>query len=116
MTRSVEIPEAAVEAAYDALTGDLDKAVMRRALESALPYLAPAEQACSCPPHPNPEYSTPGDWDPNCPVHQPAGDGGLREALEEAMLELRGVRLALDLALAAHPAAPAVPQPADEKP
>ena len=33
----------------------------------------PAEPVgvCTCPPHANPEYSTPGDWDPNCPVHFP---------------------------------------------
>jgi hypothetical protein len=32
----------------------------------------PAEPgSCTCPPHPNPEYSTPGDWDPACTVHQP---------------------------------------------
>lgn len=98
MTRSVEIPEAAVEAACEASEGYWGPSIPaatrvmvrdrnRRVIAAALPYLAPAEQECICPPHANPEYSTPGDWNPKCPVHQPAGDGGLREALEQTARE-----------------------------
>lgn len=40
----MEIPDAAVEAAYDALTGDIDKLKMRAALVAARPYLMPARE------------------------------------------------------------------------
>lgn len=37
----MKISDEAVEAAYDALTGDIDKAKMRAVLEAAAPYLMP---------------------------------------------------------------------------
>lgn len=100
MTRSVEIPEAAISAFSDAYllevlsrvsTASLpSNSAVRAGLLAALPYLAPA------------------------------GDGGLREALEE-LLKRRAVKGKGTVAnsqlrelLAAHPAAPAVPQPAGE--
>lgn len=120
MTRSVEIPEQAVVAAlggydevptYGTPAGKRD--AMRNALFAALPYLAPACQGngvCT-----NPRCPTHGiEWD------VPAGDGGLREALEKLAegwtlgVTAVGPARLRDL-LAAHPAAPAVPQPVDRE-
>lgn len=96
MIRSMEIPAAAVDAAAERMRdaghsmlgcGSLQSTedTARAALASAVPYLAPAT------------------------------DGGLREALEQKLATTDGWAVAnetlLDL-LRAHPAAPAVPQPA----
>lgn len=139
VTRSVEIPEAAVKAAksaLDALPVCLKSSTVRIALAAALPYLVPAE--------PTKLYDWGPDWDqagyeaavakgmPRLPgdhvAAAPAGDGGLREALEkikaeleersndgEAHLFLNIPYWQLEELLAAHPAAPAVPQPVDRE-
>jgi hypothetical protein len=91
----------------------------------ALPYLAPA--ACTCPTYADvtPDMRTEtGQHLAACPLatHHaaPAGDGGLREALEKLAKDWSlgvtavGPARLRDL-LAAHPAAPAVPQPVDRE-
>lgn len=163
MTRSVEIPDEAVKAAVNALyesrypddptadqaqwsaaakqlvaeRRDKLRPDARAAVAAALPYLVPAG-LCACGKPATHVNADPDDADWACRV--PAGDGGLREALERLAEKwdgmdtralsapsnqdwAQGVDSAYDTAaselrgtLSDHPAAPAVLQPADERP
>lgn len=118
----------------------------RTALEAALPYLAPAEPIASRERiaevlHQawHGKIHAPCSGQPSCPfegivhgmadallaagvfreVAPPAGDGGLREALEELVrLSKQGYEInpyEITELLTAHPASPAVPQPVDRE-
>lgn len=160
MTRSVEIPEAAVGAFSEAYllevlsrvsTASLpSNSAVRAGLLAARPYLAPDADGLFIdrpldPQDPGGEQesvklSTPGPVsremldNPNPAAVDglaPAGDGGLREALEKMLAEPRGtydlsedgrsynqgveqIRREVRGLLTTHPAATAVPQPARE--
>lgn len=143
MTRSVEIPQEAVEAAFRRWNGmhvGTVKDRLRDVLGAALPYLAPAGHAdphldergkclCYCGDCINETWCFCGecvDAPHRLTCLPPVGDGGLREALERLATKYANEsgtvsfqwlsEKTLKPLLAAHPAAPAVPQPADERP
>lgn len=60
--------------ALEKLADDYEYIPSFRVAELVAAHPVEPAKVCSCPPHPNPEYSTPGDWDPACLAHQPAAE------------------------------------------